>query len=31
MERESRILVVDDDKNICELIRLYLQKEGYTV
>ena len=31
MERESRILVVDDDKNICELIRLYLQKESYTV
>ena len=31
MEKESRILVVDDDKNICELIRLYLQKEGYTV
>ena len=31
MEKESRILVVDDDKNICELIRLYLQKEGYAV
>ncbi len=25
------ILVVDDDHNICELIRLYLEKEGYTV
>ena len=24
-----RILVVDDDKNICELISLYLNKEGY--
>ncbi len=26
-----KILVVDDDKNICELLRLYLEKEGYTV
>lgn len=25
----SRILVVDDEKNICELISLYLTKEGY--
>lgn len=25
------ILVVDDDKNICELIRLYLEKEGFSV
>lgn len=25
------ILVVDDDYNICELIRLYLEKEGYKV
>lgn len=24
-------MVVDDDKNICELLRLYLEKEGYTV
>lgn len=24
-----KILVVDDDKNICELLRLYLQKEGF--
>lgn len=24
-----KILVADDDKNICELIGLYLQKEGY--
>lgn len=23
------ILVIDDDKNICEVIKLYLQKEGY--
>lgn len=26
-----KILVVDDDKNICELMRLYLEKEGYEV
>lgn len=26
-----RILVVDDDSNINELLRLYLEKEGYTV
>jgi len=24
-----KILIVDDDKNICELLRLYLEKEGY--
>lgn len=28
---EKRILVVDDDKNICELLRLYLEKDGYKV
>ncbi|MEG0540737.1 MAG: response regulator transcription factor [Angelakisella sp.] len=27
----GKILVADDDKNICELIRLYLEKESYTV
>lgn len=26
---DIKILVVDDDKNICELIGLYLKKEGY--
>ena len=26
-----KILVCDDDKNICELLRLYLVKEGYSV
>ena len=26
---KERILIVDDDKNICELLRLYLEKEGY--
>lgn len=25
----KKILIVDDDKNICELLRLYLEKEGY--
>ena len=25
----SKIMVVDDDSNICELIRLYLEKEGF--
>ncbi len=28
MDRE-RIMIVDDDKNICELLRLYLEKEGF--
>ena len=28
---EVKILVVDDDKNICELIGLYLKKEGFSV
>ncbi len=28
---QNRILVVDDDKNICELLRLYLEKEGFEV
>lgn len=25
----GKVLVVDDDKNTCELLRLYLEKEGY--
>ena len=25
----EKVLVVDDDQNICELLRLYLEKEGY--
>ncbi len=25
----TKILIADDDKNICELLRLYLAKEGY--
>ena len=27
----GRVLVVDDDKNICELLRLYLEKDNYGV
>ena len=27
----KKILVVDDDKNICELLKLYLKKEGFDV
>ena len=28
---KEKILVVDDDRNICDLLRMYLEKEGYTV
>lgn len=28
---KETILVVDDDRNICELIRLYLEKDGFAV
>ena len=28
---KSRVLAIDDDVNICELLRLYLEKEGYEV
>lgn len=31
MNGKTKVLVVDDDINICELIRLYLEKEGYEV
>ena len=27
----GKVLVIDDDNNICELLRLYLEKEGYSV
>ena len=27
----DKVLIVDDDKNICDLLRLYLEKEGYRV
>ena len=26
----DKILIVDDDKNICDLLRIYLEKEGYS-
>ena len=26
----DEILIVDDDKNICDLLRIYLEKEGYS-
>ena len=25
------ILMIDDDENICRLVKLYLEKEGYTL
>ncbi|OJU18375.1 MAG: DNA-binding response regulator [Clostridiales bacterium 43-6] len=31
MSSENRVLVVDDDSNICEFLRLYLEKDGYEV
>ncbi|MBR3629799.1 MAG: response regulator, partial [Oscillospiraceae bacterium] len=27
----EKVLVVDDDQNICDLLRMYLEKEGYSV
>lgn len=27
----TKILVVDDDKNICDMLRLYLENDGYEV
>ena len=27
---QAKILIVDDDENICELLRLYLEKDGFT-
>lgn len=30
MNTHSSILIADDDKNICELIRLYLEKDGFS-
>ncbi len=29
MKKAQTILIADDDANICELVRLYLEKEGY--
>jgi DNA-binding response OmpR family regulator len=28
---QTKVLVIDDDQNICELLRLYLEKEGFSV
>lgn len=28
---DTKVLVIDDDTNICELLRLYLEKEGFAV
>lgn len=29
MNRAKKILIVDDDTNICELLRLYIEKDGF--
>ncbi|MEE0859788.1 MAG: response regulator transcription factor [Acutalibacteraceae bacterium] len=29
MNRTKKILIVDDDTNICELLRLYIEKDGF--
>ncbi|MBE7032277.1 MAG: response regulator transcription factor, partial [Ruminococcaceae bacterium] len=29
MNSNTTVFIVDDEKNICELIRLYVEKEGY--
>ncbi len=31
MLTKTKVLVIDDDVNICELIRLYMEKEGFEV
>lgn len=31
MVNKTKVLVIDDDINICELIKLYLEKEGYEI
>lgn len=31
MEKKSKILVVDDDKGLCQLYKLTLEQEGYEV
>ena len=30
-DKGLKVLIVDDDKNICDLLRLYLEKDGYSV
>lgn len=29
MSSKTKVLIIDDDVNICELIRLYMEKDGY--
>lgn len=31
MNRTEKILIIDDDHNICKLLELYLRQEGYTL
>ena len=31
MGSKTKVLVIDDDVNICELVRLYFEKDGYEV
>ena len=31
MDSQEKILIVDDDLNICKLLQLYLEKEGFSV
>ena len=31
MDNKYKILVIDDDKNICELLQLYLEKDGHAL
>ena len=31
MENKPKILIVDDEENICELVRLYIEKDGWQV
>ena len=28
---DTKILIVDDDANICDLLKLYFENEGYAV
>lgn len=29
MENKQKVLIVDDEENICELVRLYIEKDGF--
>jgi len=31
MDKKYKILIIDDDKNICELLQLYLEKDGHAL